>query len=383
MEIRALTVDDLDAVLDARTRAFGYVPERDRASWLAFARTAVDAGRQLGGFEGDRLVATARVLAFGQWWHGREVSMGGVSGVTVAPEDRGRGAGREIVTAILHLAAERGDVVSALYPATTRIYRSLGWEHAGAQHRITLPAEALRTLSAEPVPVRRVGPDDAEEIVRVLRDVYQGALDHGPVDAGAASWRLKLADERIYCYLAEDGFLSYRWSADGASLDVDRVVAGSERTSRALWAIVGSGSSVVETVSAYVDPYDPVLWSLAERYSDRFQRNQWMLRVVDAPAAFERRGYPAGVSAEVPLHVVDAQLPANSGSWRLVIKDGRGALERAGDDPAAVRMGIQGLSALYAGVRVAALRRSGMISGGDQALLGAAFEAAPFMHDYF
>jgi predicted acetyltransferase len=62
-----------------------------------------------------------------QWWHGRAVPMAGVAVVSIAPEDRGRGIGRAVMTALVELMAGRGYPLAALYPATMAIYRSLGW----------------------------------------------------------------------------------------------------------------------------------------------------------------------------------------------------------------------------------------------------------------
>ncbi len=36
-----------------------------------------------------------------QWWHGRALPMAGVGGVKVAPEQRGRGVGRALMTELL------------------------------------------------------------------------------------------------------------------------------------------------------------------------------------------------------------------------------------------------------------------------------------------
>ena len=63
----------------------------------------------------------------------------GVAAVKVAPEHRDRGIGRSLMTKLRNLIADRGYLLSALYPATMPIYRSLGWELAGARHRVPDP----------------------------------------------------------------------------------------------------------------------------------------------------------------------------------------------------------------------------------------------------
>ena len=83
-----------------------------------------------------------------QWWLGRAVPVAGIASVKVAPEYRGGGIGRRLMTAVLDAAAERGYPLSALYPATMPIYRSLGWELAGGKYVATVPARSLRTLIA-------------------------------------------------------------------------------------------------------------------------------------------------------------------------------------------------------------------------------------------
>ncbi|MFB4302675.1 enhanced intracellular survival protein Eis [Actinomadura sp. NTSP31] len=383
MEIRALEPGEMDSTRDIRARAFGALPDAEWEATLRNTAPVAAAGRQFAGFDGDRVVATGRIHDMTQWWHGRAVSMGGIGGVTVAPEERGRGLGRRLMTDILERCAGFGHALSMLYPATTRIYRSLGWEHAGAQHKIEIPAEALRGIAAERMPVRRAGPGDAAEVAAVIGRAHAAAGDCGPIGWHASMWPAFLDDRDVYCYLAEDGFLAYRWAKGNTALEVVRAVASSERTLRALWAIVGSGSSTAPTVRACVSPMDPVLWLPGEREKETVQRSQWMLRVVDAPAAIAARGYPEGVTAAVPLKIDDPQRPANSGHWRLEIKDGEGRLERSGEDAAAVRLGARGLSALYAGIPVATLRRAGLLQGGDAGALSAPFAAVPFSLDYF
>ncbi|GGK87176.1 hypothetical protein Sme01_48480 [Sphaerisporangium melleum] len=388
MEIRDVTAGDLDAVLDNRKRAFGPIPAGDVETWRSMVSASLGEGRYLGVFDGDRLVATSRIHRFDQWWHGRRISMGGVASVTVAPEDRGRGIGRMLMRATVDRCAELGHVASALYPATTPIYRSLGYEHAGARHRVTVPAEALRTLTAgdAPVKLRRLGPDDASELAATLDRVYAATRASGPIGWDERLTRLWLSDDDDYGYLAEDGYVMYSWHE--GDIDVDNLVAGSHATARALWSLVGTASSVAKTVRAIVEPDDPMLWLLRERSRDSVEQVRWMFRLVDLPMAIAGRGYPAGVEADAVIVVDDPLRPANSGAWRLCVSGGSGTATPS-SAPAGhqvPRLAIGGMSALYAGVHTSSLRRAGLLTGGTTELddlLGAVFAAKPYMIDYF
>ncbi|MDF5752001.1 GNAT family N-acetyltransferase [Spongiactinospora sp. TRM90649] len=385
MEIRDLTADDLDAVLDNRKRAFGPVPDGDVESWRQAMLRQIPLRRCVGAFDGPRLVASCRIGEFRQWWHGRPASMAGIGGVAVAPEERGRGVGGLLLRAAIERSAELGHTVSVLFPATTPVYRGLGWEHVGAQHVATFPAEALRAIGSpdEPVKLRRLGPDDVAEVIAIIGRVHSAARASGPVCWDEATWREWLGEENDLIYGAEDGFLLYRW--DGGDIDVDTLVAGSHATARAMWSLVGSSSSVAKSVRACVAPDDPVFWMLRERSRDEVAQVRWMFRLIDVPAAVAGRGFPGNVTLDTVLTVDDPQRPANSGAWRLEVAGGEGRATRA-EGGEGTRVSIGGLSALFGGVPAGALRRSGRLHGGGPAVdeaLEAAFRGAPYMLDYF
>ncbi|MEU7003986.1 GNAT family N-acetyltransferase [Nonomuraea sp. NPDC046570] len=384
MDIRDLTLDDFDAVLDSRQRAFGLLSAADVERWRAMAESTFADGRYLGAFDGARLVATARLRSFTQWWHGRPQPMAGIASVTVTPEDRGRGAGRLIMRAAMGRAAELGDAVSALYPATTRIYRSLGWEHAGAQHLVRLPAEALRTIRpTEPVKLRRMGPDDAPDLVALLGRLHGAARSSGPVSWDENAWRTWLANPGDFLYLADDGFAVYRWKGD--DIEVAGLMAGSEATARALWSMVGTSATMAKTVVAAVAPDDPVLWLVGDRDHEHVEQVRWMFRTIDLAEAVARRGFPAALTLDAVVEVDDPERPANSGPWRLEIAGGSGAATAAASTAGAPRLSVNGFSALYAGVPTATLRRGGLMTGpgGFDEALDSAFAAKPYMLDYF
>jgi predicted acetyltransferase len=404
--VRPLTPGlDWDEFLDLTMRSFGPVdPARTRAN----IEPIVAAGRCLGAFDGGRMVGSALFLDMRQWWHGRAVPMAGVAGVKVAPEYRGRGVGRAVMTALTDLMAERGYPLSALYPATMTIYRSLGWEIAGHRHEVVLPARSLFTL-AKPgdetaAAIRRPGPDDAARVLEVIGRAHETARDCGPVTYDEATVRRWLtrpgryADHDRYAYLAPDGFLGYRWRRGNDEIFVDQLAAASAQTTRALWAVAASNSSVVEAVRAQVGPCDPLWWMLREQDAKIADRESWMLRLLDAPAAIAARGFPA-TDLAVPLRITDDLRPANSGRWDLTVRAGEGRFSRhrtgpgsasqAGSSPsrpAPLALGARGLAALYAGTPVATLRRAGLADGGSpdaDAALDGAFAATPFMLDGF
>lgn len=357
----------------------------NHADWRAMQERAAGERRLLAAYDGAQLVATARINPFRQWWHGRAMPLAGIGGVVVAPEYRGRGVGRQLMTAALDRAREQGYPVSALFPATVPPYRAVGFELAGRQHFVTARAEVIRELAAgmPPVKVRRAGPDDVAEVQAVVAAVHEQHRDLGPIqrpDWDVADW---LGEDETFAYLADDGFVGYGWE-NSETLRVDVLIGRSDATLRTLWALVGSGSSVARTVRACVPPDDPVLMMTRDLAVRPDRDAWWMLRLVDAPAAVAQRGFPAGVEVEVPLTVVDAQLPDNTGDWLLQVTGGQGRLERGGDG--GVRLTANGLAALYAGARVATLRRAGLAAGGDaaaDAALDAALAGTAFMLDFF
>jgi predicted acetyltransferase len=363
----------------------------------------------LGAFDGTLLVGSARYHPMRQWWHGKSVPMAGVAGVKVAPEYRSRGVGRALMTALIPEMAGRGYPVSALFPATAPLYRSLGWEIAGGRYETTVPMVSLAGLLAPdrassglagdsshvPVEVRRATADDAALVAETLGQVYGTLRELGPAthDPGViAAW---LDDDDHFAYLAGDGFLSYRWADGHASVRVELLAAASAPTARTFWQLLGSHASMADTVRACLAPDDPISWLTREPAAALRQVGTWMLRLIDVPAAVEARGFPASVEVSVQFDLADDVLPDNAGRWRLEVSDGGGKVARVGpvgpastaEHGSGLRLGSRGVAALYAGVSLSTLRRAGLAHGGDQPTddaLDSAFGGGPafMMHDF-
>jgi predicted acetyltransferase len=380
-----------------------------RAASVASTRRRVEAGEILGAFDGTRLVGSARYHPMRQWWHGQSMPMAGVAGVNVAPEYRGRGVGRALMTGLIPVMAGRGYPVSALYPSTAPLYRSLGWEMAGGRYLTTVPMESLAGLLAPDLTaaglageslasLRRATPADAATVAEILGQVYAALGDRGPAtfDPGyLAAW---LDDDDHFAYLTGDGFLSYRWADGHESVRVELLAAASASTAMAFWQLLGSHGTMARTVRACLAPDDPISWLTREPAATVRKIGSWMLRLIDVPAAVAARGFPASAEVSVQLELADDVLPANAGRWRLEVSDGDGKFARIGPlDPAGpadeaergpvLRLGARGMAALFAGVPLSTLRWAGLAQGGDEhtdAALDSAFGGRPafMLHDF-
>ena len=234
--------------------------------------------------------------------------------------------------------------------------------------------------------MRRAGPDDAGEVVAVIGRVHERARDCGPNTRDAGIMARWLADPDLFAYLAADGFLAYRWHRGHDEILVERAVAATDRTTRALWSIVASHSSIATSVRAQIGPADPLFWLTREPDARLADRELWMLRVVDAPAAIAARGFPASAQLAVPLWIEDDTRDGNAGLWELSVTGGRGYLVHSPEAAQPLTIGARGFAALYAGTPMATLRLAGLAAGGNPVAdseLDGAFAASAFMLDSF
>lgn len=288
--------------------------------------------------------------------------------------------------AVLERAQALGYPLSALYPATVPVYRAVGYEFAGAEHKITVAAEAVRTMArGAAVETVRVSSSEAGVVLSIMNGLHEGSRDCGPIAWPEDEWVSELDDPAQFAYRADDGFLMYAWDGRDA-MQATTLVGGSAETLRTLWAILGSGSSIVKTIKAVVSPHDPIRWLLPDHGLRVNEQVWWMLRLLDVRAAIEGRGFPPGTAVDVRLDLSDAELGHNAGRVRLIIADGSARLEPTRAAGSALQLGPNGLAALYAGTPLNTLRRSGLAIGGrakEDLTLDAAFAARPFMLDYF
>ncbi|MFG1882517.1 enhanced intracellular survival protein Eis [Micromonospora sp. NPDC049102] len=367
MRVRELTVDDLDASWELGRLAFGSTSERP-----ASTSVEVPGMTRYGAFDdGGRLVGKAVDLHHDQWWSGRAVAAADVAGVAVAPEARGRGVARALLTALLAGAHERGAAVSALYPTVAAPYRACGWETGGVLRTVNLATAALpRHRPASHLTVRAGTPADLDAVA----DLYERVARHrngmltrrGELfDFFAAD--AKLPGDGLTLVEADGDLVGYAtwqrgrgYGADSV-LTVDEALATTAEAARELAGVLGSWASVAPTVRLCPLDGDAVSTVLPLEAARDHERDLWMHRPVDVVRAVSARGWPVHTRGVVDFHLTDPLADWNTGTWRLAVADGTAELTRV-DGEADLRLDVRGFALLYAGAAPAhAVAQAGLL----------------------
>ncbi|MFG1919210.1 enhanced intracellular survival protein Eis [Micromonospora sp. NPDC048898] len=393
VHVRELSTDDLDAAWELGRFAFGSAAERHASTTVA-----VPGMTRYGAFDDSgRLVGKAVDLHHDQWWSGRAVSAADVAGVAVAPEARGRGVGRAMLTALLRGARERGAAVSALYPTIAAPYRACGWEAGGVLRTVDLATAALpRHRPCPDLAVRAGTPADLPAVA----DLYQRVARHrnGMLTRRGELFDFFAADQGLPgdgLTLVEDdgdlvGYATWQrgrgYGADSV-LTVDEALAVTAEAARELVGVLGSWASVAPTLRLCPLDGDAVSPHLPLESARDHERDLWMHRPVDVARAVSARGWPAHARGVVDFTLTDALADWNSGTWRLTVADGAAELTPI-NIAADLRLDVRGFALLYAGAAHArSVAQAGLLHHGPGAdpaaldLLGAGGPAQ--LLDYF
>lgn len=345
-------------------------------------------------YVGDQMVGSVLVFDFAMTWGGKRVPCGGVSGVVVSPQARGRGAARRMLDESLRRMRDRGQVISALYPTTASLYRAAGYEIVGWYQRRRLPVGAIDVPGGDELEWREVDPGSDELVARY--DDMAGRFD-GWFRVDPQWWahrrhrQARDASTNRFTYVGaragqDVAAVQYRYEKGGEFYDLEvEVLAGVDGAAvgAALGLLGGHG-----TTAGHVATSLPT--SVLAPHVPQLQRTTvasdwpWMLRLVDAPGAIAARGWPSCVSGSVELDIADDRCGANAGAHVLDLEGGRAALVAGG--AGRVRVTIQDLAMLYSGCDVPGMRAAGRLrdaTAEDLDLLAAAFVSNPSIPFFF
>lgn len=322
---------------------------------------------------GGQPKAALQVHRFHQFFGGRAVAAAGLASVVVAPETRGMGLGRSLVSTVLDELRQDGVAVSTLYPTSIPFYRSVGYEIAGTRVRYGSPVLPLARYRAE-ASVEPLQPSTLEGAMRCYR--FLALRTNGLLDRSRSWWEdhvLAPIDERkVYAYLVRShddvvGYIAYDQLAetdvfDYWSLACRDFMWTTPEAARSLLGFVSGQGALAHSVSWSGPSADPLLAFFGQREVRIEWSLVWMARILDVRAALEARGYPPGVRASIDFAVHDGLFEANHRSFRLEIENGRGIVS-AGQRTTPT-MSIGALSAMYTGwLRPSDATRLGLLRG--------------------
>lgn len=351
------------------------------------------------GLENLRVIRQAGQIAgglslypMGQWFGGRSIPMSGVAGVGVAPEYRGIGVAVELMRQTLKELHASGIPLSALYAATQRLYRKVGYEQAGSYCRFSLPTDSI-AVRDHSLPLHPVDPTH----LKVFHNLYRqrATVTNGNLDRHKAIWERLVqpsTDDSIYAYLVgsndkPEGYVifSQQQGATNYNLRVWDLVALTPAAGRRLWAFFADHRSLAGDVVWHGPTVEPLLALLPEQTYQITRLERWLLRVIDVPKALALRGYPLGVEAELHLAVRDELLPQNNGRFILAVSQGQGEVVDGGRGE--LQLDVRGLSPLYTGLLTPhQLQANGYLEATADALVVATQIFAgpePWMPDHF
>lgn len=384
--LRSAGPDDLAAVAALSGQAFSVSPSPfDPASRPYLI---ADERRVVAEVDG-RVVAHAGAWSFGQWFGGGRLACAGVAGVAVAPEHRGSRIGSAVLTRLLQLAREGGDVIASLYPMNHHFYRAHGFELSSVRRRDRIPTQALRGLlppgggRADGLTVRPVQPGDVDGIEQLMPRRARGAnglLDHdrrwanryaGQYPPAGYAWVAVDRDAEVRGYLQIEHTTATQ-PEESFSLSVEELVADDVAVQARLWRLVGSDHPGARSAQAHLPPgclprlmVEPVITPVSGITQ--------MSRVLDVEKALLCRGWPAGASGEISFEITDPMFPDNAGPLILAVADGVPDVDRSPPGPGRTTLAtsIGTLTSLLTGYLDPAIAASsGLLPGVTDAEVG-------------
>jgi predicted acetyltransferase len=338
-----------------------------------------------------QIVGGLAIIPMGQWWGSQAIPMGGIAAVGIAPEYRGTGAAIAMMQHTLKELHARSIPLSALYPATQRLYRKAGYEQGGSFCTWEIPCETIPTTE-QPLPVVRVDFD-----IKVLNELYQqkARLINGHLDRHQAIWeRLSKPEEQqtVYTYLIgsanqPEGYIifSQHRTEDGSILRIKDWVLLTTAALQSFWNFIAGHRSQIEKVRWRSSVVDSLTLLLPEQTAKIKSTTRWMLRVIDVVKALEMRGYSPGIEAELHLDIQDDLFAENNGKFILAVSHGHGEVTSGGKGE--LQLDVKGLAPLYTGLFTPQqLQLTKKLTATESALLAATqifTGASPWMPDFF
>jgi predicted acetyltransferase len=383
--VRAITPEEFGSWEGVLGASFGFDPRpEEQEIW----KKRAEFDRYFGAFDGDDMVGTGGALTFSMAVPGGAfVPFGGITAIATRPTHRRHGVLTAVMRRLQEQATERGEVISALWAAESRIYRRFGYGVAveGCSLKIERAHAALADDRPPPGKLRQVG---GEEARAVFPGIYARATEGipGTMPRGDGEWEMYFYDpehwrdgataHRYVVYEGEGGpggYVLYRQKEDWegnhphSEVRIGDLQAVNGEAYRALWRYC-FGIDLVHLIKAGTRRLREPLALLLEdpRWLQHSRADHIWLRLLDVAGALAARRY--STEGEVVLEVIDEVTPKAGGRFRL--RGGPDGAECARTRrPAEVTIASADLAAAYLGdARLADLAWLGRVQGEVEAV---------------
>ncbi len=341
--------------------------------------------------QGEQIAGGLAAIPMGQWWGTQRVPMTGIAVVGIAPEYRGSGAALAMMQHVVKELYAKGVPISALYPATQRLYRKAGYEQGGFSCIWEVPTESI-LVKEKPLPVCDV-PSNHEIFHQLYQ--HQAKLNNGLLDRHQGLWQHIFrpdANEAVYAYLIgckdqPQGYIIFtqEQNQDGSSIQLRDWTVLTTAAAQSFWTFFANHRSQIKYVRWRGSANDSLALLLPEQTAKQKFARRWMLRVINVSTALEKRGYSQGIQAQLHLEIRDDLLAENNGRFILSVANGRGEVTSGGKGE--MKLDIKGLAPLYTGLFTPQqLQLAGHLDATETAMSAATqifAGASPWMADFF
>ena len=308
LSIRSAAEHDLDRIIEIHTCC--YPDDRTAAQRrLNFVQNPWGRLEDLRVAEPDgRIVGHGFGFELQGWFGGVRVPMVGIASVGVAPEARGRGVGRAIVSGLEEGGRARGALIALLHPFRHGFYAALGYADVTPMRRLVVDPRAVPSAwasAARQAPLHAASAADLPSIQEAHEQAAQRAL--GWIDRPQSLWVRMLTSERLHFIVLERaGYIAFEvLQSEPHSktvLLVRELVGRTPEAWRTLWGFLGTQAGQVSEVAIEVADDDPIFFALTDvdgtRHGDARVEHDLgvvvagpMIKMLDAVAALRVRGF--------------------------------------------------------------------------------------------
>ncbi|WP_225828515.1 GNAT family N-acetyltransferase [Streptomyces naphthomycinicus] len=275
-----------------------------------------------------RVVAGGLGLLVDQFFGGAPVPSACLGDGCVAPEERGEHLATDMVAQRLQPLIERGAVISTIVTSSTGYARRLGWEApVDVLAQAVATDELKRSFTGGDFEIEHGRTDETETLQGDLARQWNGPVRR---TSWWTRWKQDKSDLTAYRFARPGhptaGLLTLatkRHERHGMSLIVHDFWAASQPAAAAMFAFLGRHNTRARTIEfrrGVLPPYPTLLHGLRHHHTTAEAWHPWMLRILNIPEAIRLRGWPADLTAAVPIEIENET--GDWGRWMLQMKAG-------------------------------------------------------------